>query len=55
MTVQKEIGIWKSGSGKGKKTPRGRQAQNFHLEEISKLLGDKPRRKDLLIEFLHLI
>ena len=55
MTVQKEIGIWKSGSGKGKKTPRGRQAQNIHLEEISKLLGDKPRRKDLLIEFLHLI
>ena len=55
MTIQKEIGIWKSGSGKGKKTPRGRQAQNIHLEEISKLLGDKPRRKDLLIEFLHLI
>ena len=55
MTDQKEIGIWKSGSGKGKKTPRGRQAQNIHLEEISELLGDKPRKKDLLIEFLHLI
>ena len=55
MTVHKEIGIWKSGSGKGKKTPRGRQANNIHLEEISNLLGNSPRRKDLLIEFLHLI
>ena len=55
MTVHKEIGIWKSGSGKGKKSPKGRQAENIQLKEISNLLGTRPRRKDLLIEYLHLI
>ena len=55
MTVHKEIGIWKSGSGKGKKSPKGRQAENIELKEISNLLGTHPRRKDLLIEYLHLI
>ena len=55
MTIHKEIGIWKSGSGKGKKSLRGRQAENIHLEEISNLLGTLPRKKDLLIEYLHLV
>ncbi len=55
MTIHKEIGIWKSGSGKGKKSPKGRQADNIYIEEVSNLLGTLPRRKDLLIEYLHLI
>ena len=55
MTIHKEIGIWKSGSGKGKKSPKGRQAENTALVEISNLLGTLPLRKDLLIEYLHLV
>jgi len=48
-------GIWKSGSGKGRRTPKGRQFDETALEDIRGLLGDRPRRHDLLIEFLHLI
>ena len=55
MTIHKEIGIWKSGSGKGKKSPKGRQAENIHIQEISTLLGTRERKQDLLIEYLHLI
>ena len=35
--------------------PKGRQVDDQALEEISTLLGDRPRRRDLLIEHLHLI
>lgn len=45
----------KPGRGKGGKTPRGRQVDEAALEEVRALLGDRPRRRDLLIEFLHLI
>ncbi len=48
-------GVWKSAPGKGRKTPKGRQPSDQALEEVQALLGDKPRRSDLLIEFLHLI
>ncbi len=34
---------------------RGRQVDDAALESIAALLGDRPRRRDLLIEFLHLI
>jgi formate dehydrogenase len=37
------------------KTPKGRQVQPQALDEVCALLGDKPRRRDLLIEHLHLI
>jgi formate dehydrogenase len=37
------------------KTPKGRQVDPAALDEIRALLGDKPRRRDLLIEHLHLI
>ncbi|MEA2873785.1 MAG: formate dehydrogenase beta subunit [Hyphomicrobiales bacterium] len=37
------------------KTPKGRQVDPAALDEIQALLGDKPRRRDLLIEHLHLI
>lgn len=43
------------GRGKGGKTPKGRQLDESALAEVGALLGDKPRRADLLIEFLHLI
>ncbi|HMK21890.1 MAG TPA: NAD(P)H-dependent oxidoreductase subunit E, partial [Terriglobales bacterium] len=35
--------------------PKGRQLENSALQDIKKLLGEKPRRPDLLIEYLHLI
>lgn len=48
-------GVWKSGKGKGRRTPKGRQLDDSALDEIRTLLGDRPRRRDLLIEHLHLI
>lgn len=48
-------GIWKSGRGKGRRTPKGRQYEDAALAEVQALLGDRPRRRDLLIEFLHLV
>ncbi len=48
-------GVWKSGRGKGRKTPKGRQYDDLALSEVRALLGDSPRRRDLLIEFMHLI
>ena len=37
------------------KTPKGRQVDPRALDEVRALLGDAPRRRDLLIEHLHLI
>src|SRR6478752_2393733 len=37
------------------RTPKGRQVDPQALEEIGGLLTDRPRRRDLLIEHLHLI
>ena len=37
------------------KTPKGRQVDPQALAEVGALLGDRPRRRDLLIEHLHLI
>lgn len=48
-------GVWKSGRGKGRKTPKGRQYEDEALAEVQALLGARPRNRDLLIEFLHLI
>ena len=54
-SVDGEIGVWKSAPGKGRKTPKGRQVDDQALADVQALLGDRPRRRDLLIEFLHLI
>jgi formate dehydrogenase len=35
--------------------PKGRQIEGDALREVRELLGSRPRRPDLLIEFLHLI
>jgi len=43
------------GRRKGPRTPKGRQIDPVALEEVRALLTDKPRRRDLLIEHLHLI
>ena len=54
-TVNLEAGIWKSAPGKGRKVPKGRQLDDFSLLQVRELLGDRPRERHLLIEFLHLI
>jgi NADH:ubiquinone oxidoreductase subunit F (NADH-binding)/NADH:ubiquinone oxidoreductase subunit E len=43
------------GRKRAKSTPKGRQIDPQATEEIALLLGDRPRRRDLLIEHLHLI
>jgi len=50
----------KSSDGAGRKrrapkTPKGRQLDMQAVEEVRALLTDRPRRRDLLIEHLHLI
>ena len=41
--------------GKGSTTPKGRQVDPDATVEVANLLGDMPRRRDMLIEALHLI
>ena len=43
------------GRRRAKATPKGRQIDPNASAEIETLLGDRPRRRDLLIEHLHLI
>jgi formate dehydrogenase len=55
MALDDKTGIWKSGKGKGRNTPKGRQLEDGAWDEVRALLGNRPRSRDLLIEFLHLI
>ncbi|SEV99507.1 NAD-dependent formate dehydrogenase flavoprotein subunit [Cognatiyoonia koreensis] len=55
MALDERKGVWKSGKGKGRHRPKGRQVEDQAWDEIKALLGDRPRRRDLLIEFLHLV
>ena len=55
MALEERKGVWKSGKGKGRHTPKGRQLDDQAWTEVQALMGDRPRRRDLLIEFLHLI
>jgi len=43
------------GRRRAKATPKGRQVDPTAAQEVEGLLGDRPRRRDLLIEHLHLI
>jgi formate dehydrogenase len=43
------------GRRRPRRTPKGRQVDPIALEEVQALLTDRPRRRDLLIEHLHLI
>ncbi|MFK7856184.1 MAG: NAD(P)H-dependent oxidoreductase subunit E [Granulosicoccus sp.] len=53
--ADKTPGVWKSGRGKGRPTPKGRQVEDAALADVRALLGNRERRADLLIEHLHLI
>lgn len=55
MALDERKGVWKSGKGRGRKHTKGRQYDDAALAEVQALLGDAPRNRDLLIEFLHLI
>ncbi len=44
-----------AGRRKSPRTPKGRQIDPAALAEVQALLTDRPRRRDLLIEHLHLI
>src|SRR5215831_16489686 len=43
------------GRRRPRRTPKGRQVDPQALDEVQSLLIDRPRRRDLLIEHLHLI
>ena len=55
MGKEASKGVWNSGSGRGRVRPKGRQVEDLAWSQVQSLLGDQPRRRDLLIEFLHLI
>jgi formate dehydrogenase len=56
VPLDESKGVWKKkGTGKSRRTPKGRQVDDAALGEVQTLLGEMPRRRDLLIEFLHLI
>ena len=55
MALDDREGVWKRARGKGRHTPKGRQVEDQPWDEVRALLGNRPRRRDLLIEFLHLI
>ena len=55
MALDERQGVWKSGKGKGRHTHKGSQVQDQAWDEVKLLLADRPRDRDLLIEFLHLI
>src|ERR1051326_8536329 len=44
-----------AGRKRAKATPKGRQVDPAAAHEIEQLLGDRPRQRDMLIEYLHLI
>src|ERR1700720_4892811 len=44
-----------AGRRRSPRTPKGRQVDPQALDEVLSLLTDRPRRRDLLIEHLHLI
>jgi NADH:ubiquinone oxidoreductase subunit E len=44
-----------SGRRAARLVPKGRQVEAAAIEEVKELLGEMPRRRDLLIEYLHLI
>jgi formate dehydrogenase beta subunit len=60
MNIREQPPVAAPNSGKGgrrrpPRKPKGRQVDMAALEEVRALLTDRPRRRDLLIEHLHLI
>src|SRR5262245_17877920 len=59
MNIEKPLRPTGNGADRGRRrprrTPKGRQIDPQALDEVRALLGERPRRRDLLIEHLHLI
>ncbi|MCH2075558.1 MAG: NAD(P)H-dependent oxidoreductase subunit E [Rhodobacteraceae bacterium] len=55
MALDDRKGVWKSGKGKGRHHTKGRQLDDGAWDDVRQLLGDRPRRRDHLIEYLHLM
>lgn len=54
--LDEQTGVWKkAGTGKSRRTPKGRQVEDQALDDIQLILGDAPVKRDLLIEYLHQI
>jgi formate dehydrogenase beta subunit len=53
--TQPPAGQGRTGRRRPRRTPKGRQVDTQALAEVQDLLIDRPRRRDLLIEHLHLI
>ena len=49
----KQAGVWKSGRGKGRITPKGRQWDDAALTEVREAIAGMPQQRDLLFEYLH--
>lgn len=48
-------GVWKSGKGQGRARPKGRGVEEKALEQVVNLLSGQSLRRDMLIEYLHLV
>jgi len=55
MALDDRKGVWKSGKGRGRHTTKGRQLDDQALGEVQELIAGRGGKRDLLIEFLHLI
>ena len=55
ITEQSPPKMSSGGRRRTRRTPKGRQVDPQALVEVRALLTDRPRRRDLLIEHLHLI
>ncbi|MCF6272030.1 MAG: NAD(P)H-dependent oxidoreductase subunit E [Rhodobacteraceae bacterium] len=53
--IDAKSGRQKTGKGKGRAHPKGRALEDAALAEIKNLLENQPVKRDLLIEYLHLI
>jgi formate dehydrogenase len=53
--LREKIPAGPSGRKRPRRTPKGRQVETAALDEVRALLGERQRRRDLLIEHLHLI
>ncbi len=55
MAKDQQNGVWKSGRGKGRSHPKGRQLDDTAINEVRALIAPDHLARDLLIENLHLL
>jgi len=55
MAKDQQIGVWKSGRGKGRSHPKGRQLDDTAIGEVRALISADQMARDMLIENLHIL